>query len=138
MSVRGVLAPLSNGETGVALSTSSAAQSAPRPGEQPTLAQLAVADADRLRLKQSEKKRQWRQSRSEQQLRQMRQRDAERKRVVRDMMSLEQKRLEREKDARRKAMKRQREKDNRRRVEAMSISRILNPAIPKADLYREQ
>lgn len=126
MSVRGALAPLSNAELGAALSTSSAAQPAHRPGETPSLAQQAAIDAERNKRLQAQKKKQWRLSRTEAQKQELRQRDAERKRTVREQMTPEKRRLEREKDARRKAIKRKREKEERRQAEAMSIDRLLN------------
>ncbi len=82
---------------------------------------------DENRRKQAEKKRQWRRTLSQSQLKKIRDRDAERKRAMRVKMSEEQKRLEREKDALRKAFKRQKEKDAKRRASVMSIDRILNP-----------
>lgn len=74
----------------------------------------------------TEKKRQWRQTLTKEQLIRVRERDAERKRAERKQMTPEQRRIEREKDARRKALKRMREKEERRLAAAMSISRILN------------
>lgn len=126
MSVRGWLAPLSNAETGVALSTSLAGGSVARPGDPPSLAQLAAADAAALRRKMSEKKRQWRQTRPEEQLLAIRERETKYKRSVRDKRTPEQRRIEREKDARRKALKRQLDKERRQNAAAMSISRLLN------------
>lgn len=126
MSAHGSTAPTNNSETGATQSTSFSAGSVTRSSEPTTLAEMAAADAARLRRKQSEKKRQWRQTRTEQQRRQMRERDAERKRAVRDKMTPEQRRIEREKDATRKALKRQLEKEKRRSSAAMSINRILN------------
>eukprot|EP00171_Calliarthron_tuberculosum_P022427 IDg22427t1 len=115
MSVRGMLAPLSNAEMGVALSTSSAAQaSSLRPGDAPTLAQLAALEAQKNKRRQSEKKKAMAHVPLRGAAQEMRQRDAERKRVVREQMTPEQKHLERVKDAKRKADKRRREKEERR------------------------
>lgn len=78
------------------------------------------------RRRKSELKRIWRMTRSEEQLRKIRERDAERKRAERKQKTPEERRVEREKDARRKALKRQREREERRLSTAMSIHRILN------------
>eukprot|EP00171_Calliarthron_tuberculosum_P012207 IDg12207t1 len=124
MRARGSFAPLpSAGSTAMASLPSDGAS---RHGVAPSPAEVSGTDAAALRRKQSEKKRHWRQTRSEQQLREMRERDAERKRAVRDRMTSEQRRVEREKDARRKALKRLREKEKRRSAAAMSISRLVN------------
>ena len=80
-----------------------------------------------IRRRNSEKKRQWRLTRSEEQMKKIRERDARRKRALREVMNPEKRQLEREKDAQRKQRKRAREKEERERAQAMSIDRLLNP-----------
>ncbi len=83
----------------------------------------AAGDA---RQRVTDRKREWRRNRSEQQLAAARQRDAERKRILRKQMTPEQRAIERAKDAERKARKRRKEKEDRLRAQAMSVKRILN------------
>lgn len=83
-------------------------------------------DVRDARRRTNDRKREWRRTRSPSQLKLMREKDAERKRLVRKQMSPEERRIEREKDARRKANKRRKEKEDRLRSSAMSISRFVS------------
>ncbi len=78
------------------------------------------------RQRMTDRKREWRRNRSDAEIQRARQRDAERKRELRKQMTPEQRAKEREKDAERKARKRRKEKENRLRAAAMSVTRILN------------
>ena len=86
-----------------------------------------TVDAAQLaRQRNTDRKREWRRNRSEHQQFLARKRDAERKCAKRKAMTPEQRAIEREKDAERKVRKRRKEKEDKNRAKAMSVTRILN------------
>ena len=87
-----------------------------------------MEEIQKKRQKNSEKKKKWRNSRSEIEKIAMKEKDKHRKRRARQNMSEEKKRAEREKDAKRKAEKRKKEREYRTMCTKgqISISSLLN------------
>lgn len=78
------------------------------------------------RRKLSERKREWRRTRSPTQLKLVRDKDAERKRSLRKKMTPEERRIQREKDAVRKANARRKEAEDIKKIDAMCIYRFIS------------
>lgn len=126
MSLKCLLSPNTDSSSSDTTCSTKSGALKPRQSDDAVTEHKVIDQATQIRREKTERKRQWRQTRTEEQRKHMRERDAERKRAERKQMSPEQRLIERKKDARRKALKRLREKGERRSTSAMSLSRILN------------